>query len=69
MSTLLPDPDSSLNKIVPSSSIIKASEIVVPILPSAANHSRNVERGPYTKLMPAQSFPSYSRIVSMSAVT
>ena len=65
----LPDPDSSLNKIVPSSAIAKANENVAPILPSAANHGRNVERGPHTKLMPASAFPSYGTIASMSVVS
>ena len=51
-SSLLPDPNSSLRQIVPSSAIAKANEIVAPVLPSAANH---VERGPYTKLTPAKS--------------
>ena len=29
--TLLPDPDSSLNKVIPSSAIAKANELVVPV--------------------------------------
>ena len=44
-STLLPDPDSSLNKIVPSSAIAKANKIVAPILPSAANHGHECREG------------------------
>ena len=47
-STLLPDPDSSLNKVIPSSAIVKANEIVTPhILPAATNHGHTGERGPY----------------------
>ena len=52
-SSLLLDPNSSLNQIVPSSVIAKANKIVAPVLPSAANH---VERGPYTKFTPAQRY-------------
>ena len=52
--TLLPDPDSSLNKVIPSSAIAKANELVAPVL--QASTIKTGERGPYGKLTPAQHY-------------
>ena len=52
--------------VKPSSAIVKANDIIAS---SVANHSRNVERGLYTKLGPAQAIPSYDTIANVSAVT
>ena len=61
--TLLPDPDSSLNKVAPSvlSAIAKVNEIVTPILPAATNthlflNGHTGERGPYMKPMLAHHY-------------
>ena len=53
-SSLLPDPNSSLNQIVPSSAIAKVNMIVAPVLASVANYGHCVERDPYMNLTPAQ---------------
>ena len=49
--TLLPDPNSSLNKVIVSSAIAKANELVAPVLQASAIKSG--ESRPYAKLIPA----------------
>ena len=45
----LPDPNSSLKRVVPSSAIAKANELVTEVLEQS-------ERGPYVKLTSAQRY-------------
>ena len=49
----LPDPDSSLNEVVPSTAIAKANETVSKVLQQSSSSG---ERGPYLKLTPAQRY-------------
>ena len=49
----LPDPDSSLNEVIPSTAIAKANETVSKVLQQTLLSG---ERGPYLKLIPAQKY-------------
>ena len=47
----LPDPDSSLREVIPSTAIAKANEIVSEVLEQSSSSGK---RGPYLKLTPAR---------------
>ena len=49
----LPDPDSSLNEVIPSMAIAKANEMVSKVLQQTSSSG---ERKPYLKLTPAQRY-------------